>query len=199
MRHAAALAVLAGLLGACASPGGPAGPYATPTEKTRSTAEAERLNREATDLLTTDPIKAEELLRAALTADLFLGPAHNNLGVVYLKQRKLYEAANEFEWARKLMPGHPDPRVNLALTLETAGRTGEALASYSSALEAWPNYLPALQGIASLTLRAGDRRDPRLAAWLSEISLRGEPEWSAWARERGMALPSGGSNVRAED
>jgi hypothetical protein len=49
----------------------------------------------------------------ALSADLFFGLAHNNLGVLYLKEDKLYEAANEFEWARKLMPGHPDPRMNL--------------------------------------------------------------------------------------
>ncbi len=187
------------LLGACASPGGPAGPYTTPTEATRSTVEAERLNREAADLLGTNPVQAEKVLRAALTADLFFGPAHNNLGVLYLKQRKLYEAANEFEWARKLMPGHPDPRVNLALALETAGRTGEALASYSSALEVWPNYLPALEGIASLTLRAGDRRDPRLAAWLSEISLRGDPAWSAWARERGFGLTAGTGGQQSRD
>ncbi len=199
MRRVVAGLVLAALLGGCASTGGPDGPYTTPTEASRSTAEAERLNRQAADMLSTHPAKAEELLRAALTADLFFGPAHNNLGVVYLKQKKLYEAANEFEWARKLMPGHPDPRVNLALALETAGRTGEALASYSSALEVWPNYLPALEGIASLTLRAGDRRDPRLAAWLSEISLRGEPAWSSWAHARGLALSAGDGDPASRD
>lgn len=38
----------------------------------------------------------------------------------------LHKAASEFEWARKLMPGYPDPRLNLAMTLEEAGRIDEA-------------------------------------------------------------------------
>ncbi len=58
--------------------------------------------------------------------------------MLFLNQEWLYEAANEFEWVRKLMPGQPDPRVNQALALGTAGRTGGALASYASALEVWP-------------------------------------------------------------
>jgi len=34
-------------------------------------------------LIDSDPAKAAELLREALTADLFFGPAHNNLGVLH--------------------------------------------------------------------------------------------------------------------
>lgn len=60
-----------------------------------------------------DIAKAERLFRSALAADPYCGPAHNDLGVVYLKGGQLYEAAAEFDWARKLMPGHPDPRLNL--------------------------------------------------------------------------------------
>ena len=37
--------------------------------------------------------QAEEMLREALTVDLYHGPAHNNLGVLFLRQSKLYEAA----------------------------------------------------------------------------------------------------------
>ena len=162
----------------------PVGPYTPPSEADRDTARAEDLNREAADLMKSDPIRAEALLREALAADLFFGPAHNNLGVLFLERDKLYEAAGELEWAKKLLPGHPDPRVNLALVMERAGRSDEALASYEGALEVWPNYLPAIQGMASLTLRAGDREESRLAAWLKEIVLRGEGEWQAWARER---------------
>jgi tetratricopeptide (TPR) repeat protein len=125
--------------------------------------------------------RAEELLREALAADLFFGPAHNNLGVVFLKQGKRYDAANEFEWARKLMPGHPDPRVNLALTLEEAGRVDEALASYSAALEVYPDYLPAVQGLARTTLRAG-RKHEGLRHWLEVIADRSdEARWRDWA------------------
>jgi hypothetical protein len=67
--------------------------------------------------------------------------------------------------------------------MEAAGRIAEAMASYEAALEVWPGYLPALQGLASLSLRSGRREDPRLAGWLEEVALRGETEWREWARE----------------
>jgi Flp pilus assembly protein TadD len=87
-------------------------PHETPRELYRNSLKARELTEKAAEIVTSDPEKAERLLREALTADVYHGPAHNNLGVVYLKQGELYEAAHEFEWARKLMPGHPDPRMN---------------------------------------------------------------------------------------
>jgi len=181
------LAVLGAVIAAasaCAS--APRGPYNPPAEGERSTTKAEQLNREAADLLERDPTKAEELLRAALSHDVFFGPAHNNLGVLFLKRQKLYEAANEFEWARKLMPGHPDPRVNLGICLEQAGRVDEAIASYETALQVWPDYLPAIQGLAVLTARAG-REDERFAGWLDAIAARcDEGPWRGWARARSL-------------
>ena len=159
-----------------------AGPYAPPAEIERDTALAEALTREALDFLDQDAERAEALLREALTADLYHGPAHNDLGVLYLNQSKLYEAANEFEWARKLMPGHPDPRLNLGLTLERAGRFEQALDSYNTALEVFTEHVPSMQAIARLTLRL-KRDDPRLESMLQEIALRGESEqWRGWAR-----------------
>jgi Tfp pilus assembly protein PilF len=157
------------------------GPYNPPDATSRETAEAERLSREAAAIITTDPEKAEATLREALSKDLFFGPAHNNLGIVFLNKGKLYEAAGEFEWARKLMPGHPDPRVNLAITLERAGKTDEALSTYTAALEVYPDYLPAIEGLASLTARTG-KSDEHMRAWLKEISSREEDQrWREWA------------------
>jgi Tfp pilus assembly protein PilF len=162
----------------------PTGPYNPPDATSRETTEAERLSREAAVVITTDPEKAETLLRESLSKDLFFGPAHNNLGIIFLKQGKLYEAAGEFEWARKLMPGHPDPRVNLAITLERAGKTEDALATYTAALEVYPDYLPAIEGLASLTARTG-RSDDRMRSWLKEISTREDSApWREWAQER---------------
>jgi len=181
-----AVCVLGLGLGACKSASGD-GPYEANGEQRRDVARALELNGQAADVLQSDPEGAEALLREALTADLFCAPAHNNLGVVYLGQGKLYEAAGEFEWARKLLPGHPDPRVNLALVLESAGKTDEALASYESALEVQPGYLPAIQGAASLAVRER-REDERLAGWLGEIAMRGtEPTWRTWARQELVA------------
>jgi len=159
-------------------------PYSTPSEHSRCTVEAERLSKAGAEVAEKDPDEAERLFRESLTQDLFYGPAHNNLGVLYLKQQKLYEAANEFEWAKKLMPGHPDPRVNLGITLEMAGKVEDALASYRAALEVYPDYLPAIEGVASLTMRAG-KKDERLAGWLDAIALRGETQgWREWAITR---------------
>jgi tetratricopeptide (TPR) repeat protein len=162
------------------------GPYSPSSETGRNTVRAQELNAEAADALDTDLVEAERLLREALTADLFFGPAHNNLGVVYLKQGKLYEAAGEFEWARKLLPGHPDPRMNLALTLEQAGKTDEAIATYKTALEVWPGHIATIQALAKLHVLGG-RKSSELADWLEEVATRGETEhWREWARRQNL-------------
>ena len=162
----------------------PTGPYTQPDVLVRNTSEAERLTKLASDVAPGNPKQAETLLRQALTADLYHGPAHNNLGVLFLRDGKLYEASVEFEWARKLMPSNPDPRVNLALTLERAGRIGEAIDTYRAALEVAPEDIGATQGLASLTLRSGTA-NPALDGWLKTIALRGEDErWREWARGR---------------
>ena len=185
---ALSIALVAGMA-ACSSP--QRGPYEPAKEAERNTARAEVLNREAADQLGVDDAAAERLLREALTEDLFFGPAHNNLGVVFLRKGELYEAASEFEWARKLMPGHPDPRVNLALCMERAGRVDDALESYEAALQVWPEYLPAVQGIARATVRAR-RKDPRLARWLEVIAMQGEDDrWRVWAIDQGASRDGG--------
>lgn len=176
------LALLCLALVACRAT--PVGPYATPDALVRDSAQAERLTRQASEVVGGNAAQAETLLRQALTADLYHGPAHNNLGVLLLNQGKLYEASIEFEWARKLMPSNPDPRVNLALTLERAGRVGEAIDTYRAALEVAPEDIAATQGIASLTVRTGSQ-NAALDGWLKTITLRGEDErWRAWARQR---------------
>jgi len=168
------------LLIGCASSGSP-GPYSELGSVSRRTTEAEALTREAAALIDTNPSKAESMLRRALELDLFHGPAHNNLGVVFLNDGLLYEAAEEFEWARKLMPGHPDPRVNLGMTLELAGRHDEAMERYTAALEVYPEHIGAIQAAARLQLRRGET-DDRTLNWLSAIALRGESEsWRTWA------------------
>ena len=180
MRWLAAVVLAAG----CRNAAG-AGPYATEGGSQRNTFRAQELNARAADLIESDAKAAEELLREALSADLFFGPAHNNLGVLFLEQGKLYEAAEQFEWARKLMPGHPDPRMNLALTLEEAGRIDEAIQNYRTALEVYPGHVPTTQALARLHVQT-ERKDEELTGWLDAVALRGETvEWREWAeRER---------------
>ncbi len=171
-------------LGGCRSSGSP---YAAQSEAARNPLESQRLTLRAADALDARPPKldvAEKLLREALAADLYHGPAHNDLGVVYLKQSKLYEAASEFEWAKKLMPGHPDPRMNLALTLERAGRYDDAARTYASALEVYPGHIPTMQALTRLQLRHG-RRDEHTDERLATIALEGDsPTWREWAQQQ---------------
>lgn len=172
------------LLLGCATTVPSSNPYAPATASARDVRRADALNLEAMTVVEDDEQKAESLLREALTADLYHGPAHNNLGVLYLRQGKLYEAAHEFEWSRKLLPGHPDPRMNLAITLERAGRVDEALAAYESALEVYPGHIGTLQGLTRLQLRRG-LSDSQTLGHLQEIALRGDTDaWRNWAQRQ---------------
>jgi len=145
---------------------------------------AHALATEALGVIESNPARAEELLHAALKADPYDGPAHNDLGVLCLRQSRLYEAATEFEAARKLMPGSPDPRLNLGLTFEKAGLYERAFTAYDAALEAWPSHIRTIEAIARLTLRTG-RTNDRLPGLLEDIALRGETSnWRSWAKEQ---------------
>jgi len=152
---------------------------------THDEAKAHELTLEALEVIESDLAKAEELLLAALQADLYHGPPHNHLGVLYLRQSRLFEAANEFELARKLMPGNPDPRLNLGLTLEKAGLYDRAFDAYNAALEVLPSHIRTMQAVARLTLRTGRKNDDRLMGMLAEVTLRGETSnWRSWAQEQ---------------
>ena len=120
------------------------------------------------------------LLRRAVEADLFHGPAHNNIGVILLNCGNLYQAAEEFDWARRLMPGHPDPRINLGLALERGGKVEDALEAYASAVEVYPGHLPSIQALARLQVRSGIR-DEWTDELLLEIVYRGNESWKTWA------------------
>ena len=182
MQGLALIAMSAVLMCGCATMSN--SPYATPAEGKRDSLRAQKLTNEAVELMDKDPQRAQRILQEALTADVFFGPAHNDLGVLHLKAGHWYEAANEFEWARKLMPGNPDPRMNLALTLERAGRIDEALATYNSALEVYPGHIPTMQALTRLQLKH-NRSDGKTTAMLKEIALSGEtPQWREWAQEQ---------------
>ena len=70
------------------------------------------------------------------------------------------------------------------MTLDQAGKVQEAADSYRAALEVHPGHLPAIQGLASLTLRAG-LAEPAVVGWLEEVALRAEERtWRDWAQGR---------------
>jgi hypothetical protein len=72
--------------------------------------------------------------------------------------------------------------MNLALTLEQAGKTDEAIATDRTALEVWPGHIQTMQAVARLEVLSG-RTSSDLDGWLAEIAMRGETEpWREWAR-----------------
>src|ERR1700677_458037 len=77
----------------------------------RDTDLARKLTDQASSLIDHNKFtEAEADLHKALDADVMYGPAHNNLGTVYLHQDNLYLAAWEFQYAAKLMPYQPQPK-----------------------------------------------------------------------------------------
>ena len=160
------------------------GPYAPDAQQQRDEAKANKLYHEVVLILDSDPEAAEKQLREVLGWDLYHGAAHNNLGVLLLKKGKLYDSAEEFEWARKLMPGHPEPRVNLAIALERGGKSVQAVEAAETALEIVPGNLPAMQMVAYIRIRDGAQTAVTKEQLRTIISRTESPEWRDWARRR---------------
>lgn len=185
----AGVAAAACVLGGC---GGDArgGPYQAQAGQRRDIQQAEELYQQAVALLTDDPQRAKGLLQEALGKDLYHGAAHNNLGVLLLEEGRLYDAAEEFEWARKLLPGHPEPRVNLAIALQRGGKHREAIDAARTALEVRPGHLLALQTLAWVQVREG-LEDQQTVGCLDAIIERSEdPTWKDWAARQRLRLES---------
>ena len=105
----------------------------------RDTAAATKHNAAALGLIKQGNYsQAEKDLTAALSADLFFGPAHNNLGSVYFHRKDYYRAAWEFQYAAKLMPGRAEPLYNLAMVFEAVGSLDKAAQWYEKAQEVEP-------------------------------------------------------------
>jgi Flp pilus assembly protein TadD len=136
---------------------------------------------------------AEAALKAALTADVMFGPAHNNLGKVYFHKGELYLAAREFDYAMKLMPNQPEPANNLGMVFETRGRLDDAVSSYGKAAALEPDNVQILGNWArarAMRVRRGER-DPDLVALLNKLVAREtRPDWLAWEQRELLRLSS---------
>jgi len=167
------------------------GEYATVAADPRRDTEAAReRNGEAVGLLKREEFaKAEKVLKAALAADVFFGPAHNNLGTEYYRQKKFYLAAWEFQYAAKLMPHSPEPRNNLGLVFEAVGRLDEAAKWYDEAIAIEPDNPELIGNLARTLLRSG-HKDDRTRQVLSDLVMKDtRPDWVAWAREQLALIP----------
>ena len=156
-----------------------------PRDPNRDTDTARRENARALALIEDGKLEeAEKVLNQALEADLFYGPAHNNLGVLYHRKENAYRAAWELQYAIKLMPHCPEPRNNLGLVYETVGRLKEAEAWYDEALSLQPDNPELIGNLVRARLRKG-LRDEKTYRLLQELALKAvRPEWARWARDQ---------------
>jgi len=199
-----AAGVLVGLLGAgCAggssrAPAKPARYQTAAPDPLRDTDLARAEHARAVGLMDKEDYDAAEAaLKAALTADVMFGPAHNNLGKVYFHKGELYLAAREFDYAMKLMPNQPEPANNLGMVFETRGRLDDAVSAYGKAAALEPDNVQIMGNWARARVarvRRGER-DPELAALLNKLVAREtRPDWLDWERRellRQEAQPRG--------
>jgi Tfp pilus assembly protein PilF len=162
----------------------------TARDPRRNTERAQELNRRAVELLEAGEWQeAEATLRRALVADVTYGPAHNNLGKAFFHQGRLYVAAWEFQYAAKLMPDQPEPKNNLGLVLEAAGKLDEAVNVYDEAVDLESDNVQFLGNLARARLRRGDE-GPEVKQLLQALILREtRPQWLQWAKEHLARLP----------
>src|SRR5579864_3340374 len=187
MRNAIAIILSSMLLAACQSTTArQQNDYQTVGKYPQRDSDAARRENEAALRLMAkgDYPAAEQALRRALSQDVMFGPAHNNLGMVYYHQQKLYLAAWEFQYAVKLMPNQPEARNNLGLVFENGGKLDQAVDSYEQALKIEPDNPQFVGNCARARLRRGDP-DADVRPLLDRlVTLDVRPEWVAWARER---------------
>ncbi len=156
----------------------------------RDTSKARQENARAIEHIAKGDLDAaEKTLKEALAADLFYGPAHNNLGTVYHRQEKFYLAAWEFQYAAKLMPHSAEPRANLGMVYEAVGRREEAEKWYDTALGIEPDNPVHVGNLARLRVRAG-RSDAKTYRLLEDLALKDtRSDWARWARDHLALMP----------
>lgn len=127
--------------------------------------------------------KAEKLFQEALEEDVSFGPAHNNLGLLYLSRHQLYLAAWEFEYAANLMPDLVEPIVNQGLAYETAEQIDRAIEFYRRAHMQNPHHTIALASLTrALVKQDGDPGE--IGYLLDELIMHDtRQEWVTWAKE----------------
>lgn len=161
------------------------GSYSTVPKKPRDKAEAAKTLNAAGlgHMKAGDADEALDSFKESLAADVNYGPAHNNLGQLYLDRKQLYLAAWEFEFASKLMPQRAEPYINLGLVFEMAGQDANAQAQYEIALELAPGNVDALTSLARLLVKQ-DLDPMRVQFLLTQIvMLDDRPEWRRWAQD----------------
>lgn len=154
-------------------------------DRTRDTPTAQRLTAQAVGLIEENRLEEAMIkLDEALQADVMYGPARNNRGKVLFLNGDLYASAWEFQYAAQLMPHQPEPKNNLGLVMEAAGRLNDAVDHYTSAYDLARDNPEIIANLARARIRNGDQ-GAETRALLEELVLRdNRDEWLEWARRK---------------
>lgn len=158
--------------------------YSTISTASADTNKARNLNAKGVELFQKGKLdKAERHFRDALISDVDFGPAHNNLGHLYLAQKQLYLAAWEFELAANTMPNRFEPQLNLGLVYQQAKRFDQAEEFYRMAYSQAPQNADTIGYLVRLlVLVEGDKYE--INRLLHELlTHESREDWQCWANE----------------
>ena len=124
--------------------------------------------------------EAKGYYRQALTLNPSLVEARNNLGTLYVRQRQLTAAIEEFQAAIRLDPHYAMVRNNLGSAYFLSGQETLAIQEFLAALHIDGAYVSPLYNLASLYARRGDVG--QAVAFLTR-ALVIEPAVLSWLQE----------------
>jgi len=135
-----------------------------------------------------DQPQARKLLKELLQVDAANGLAHNTLGLVYLAEENLYNAALEFQAASRLMMSSYQPCYNLGLTFERGGQYDLAIREYNRALDRRPDELKTMENLVRVMVLKGDR-GPQLGELLAKcLAEETRSQWRYWLEMQQLVL-----------
>lgn len=123
---------------------------------------------------TGDAAKGEEYLRQAIEADPSNLDAYSSLGALYFSQRKLQEAAAEFDKLAARQPGAVGPATMVGLILQAQGKEQEARQRYERLVGANPEAAVASNNLAWMYASRREQLDRALQ--LAQAAVAQSPE-----------------------
>jgi predicted O-linked N-acetylglucosamine transferase (SPINDLY family) len=120
--------------------------------------------------------------------------AHNNLGMVYIMQKRLPEAAASFQEAVRLQPNYATAHNNLGNVFRELGRPAEGAASLEEAVRIAPGYAEAHYNLG-LCLQAQGRPGDALAGFRRAARLK--PNYADAHFQLALALAKLGRHAEA--
>ncbi len=123
---------------------------------------------------TSDPMRAEQQLREAIDINPNYLAAYDELGRLYVSQKRVESAIEQFETLSARQPQAVGPHTIVAMLLESRGQVTDAMTRYERALEIDPKAAAPAHNLARLMVEQGGNLDRALA--LAQTAKSGLPD-----------------------